>query len=46
MNALIDAAITHSRTVISTLILILVAGAFAYVGVPKEADPDINIPIL
>jgi multidrug efflux pump len=46
MNALIDAALGHSRTVILTLVLILVAGAVAYVEIPKEADPDINIPII
>ena len=46
MNALIDAALSHSRTVILTLVLILVAGTVAYVEIPKEADPDINIPII
>ena len=46
MNAIIDAAVTHARTVISALLLILVAGTFAYISIPKEADPDINIPTL
>ena len=46
MNAIIDAAVTHARTVISILLLLLVAGGFAYVGIPKEADPDVEIPIL
>ena len=46
MNAVIDAAIGHSRTVLSGLVLILISGTFAYVGIPKEADPDINIPVL
>lgn len=46
MNALIDAAINRSRTVISALVLILVAGFTAYVDIAKEADPDINIPII
>jgi multidrug efflux pump len=46
MNALIDAAISHSRTVLATLMLILIAGAVAYWQIPKEADPDINIPII
>ena len=43
---LIDAAISRSRMVVSVLIFVLVAGAYAYVSIPKEADPDINIPIL
>ncbi len=46
MNAIIEAALGHARTVLSLLILLLIAGSFAYVTVPKEADPDINIPIL
>ncbi|HIC79699.1 MAG TPA: efflux RND transporter permease subunit, partial [Kiloniellaceae bacterium] len=46
MKAVIDAAISRSRTVISTLILILVAGSVAYVSIPKEDSPDINIPTL
>lgn len=46
MNAIIDAAINRSRTVISALVLILVAGFFAYTDIAKEADPDINIPII
>ncbi|USG59723.1 efflux RND transporter permease subunit [Sneathiella marina] len=46
MNAIIDAAIERSRTVISALVLILVAGIYAYVDIAKEADPDINIPII
>ena len=46
MSTLIDAAIGRARTVIATLLLILLAGAAAYVSIPKESDPDINIPIL
>jgi multidrug efflux pump len=46
MNALIDAALSRSRTVIALLVLILITGTFAYVDIPKESDPDINIPII
>ena len=46
MNALIDAAIGHARTVLSVLALILIAGTYAYLTVPKEAEPDIQIPVL
>ena len=46
MNAIIEAAVTHSRTVIATLILILISGTYAYITIPKESEPDINIPIL
>jgi len=46
MLALIDHAFTHARTVLSTLVLILITGSIAYVTIPKEAEPDINIPIV
>jgi len=43
---IIDAAINRARTVISALVLILISGSVAYVEIPKESDPDINIPII
>ena len=46
MNSVIDAAIGRARTVVAALILILIAGAYAYVTIPKEAEPDVQIPIL
>ncbi len=46
MNRLIDSAIAHTRAVLSTLVLVLIAGTYAYMTVPKEAEPDINIPQL
>jgi multidrug efflux pump len=46
MIGLIDKAFSHSRTVLSALLLILISGTIAYINVPKEADPDINIPIV
>ncbi|MBE9558794.1 MAG: efflux RND transporter permease subunit [Proteobacteria bacterium] len=41
---LIDAALSRSRTVISALLLILASGTYAWLTIPKEADPDITIP--
>jgi multidrug efflux pump len=46
MNALIDAALGHARTVLATLLLVLISGAYGYVTISKEAEPDINIPII
>ena len=46
MNAIIDAALSRSRTTLSALLLILIAGTVAYVDIPKESDPDVNIPII
>lgn len=46
MRGLIDVAFAHARTTLSTLVLLLVAGSIAYVDIPKEAEPDINIPLV
>jgi multidrug efflux pump len=46
MNSLIEASFRRSRTVFVALVLILVAGAIAYVAIPKESDPDVQIPVL
>lgn len=46
MNSLIDAALDRSRMVLLALVLILVAGTVSYVTIPKEAFPDVAIPII
>lgn len=44
MNPLVAAAIGRTRTVMTTLVLLVLAGITSYVSIPKEADPDIPIP--
>ena len=44
--SLIDAALGRSRTVLASLVLLLAAGLAAYIAIPKEAHPDISIPII
>ena len=46
MNTIITAALDRSRTVLLTLALILISGIVAYINIPKESDPDIDIPII
>ncbi len=46
MKSIIDAAIARSRAVLLVLALVLIAGSVAYVTIPKEADPDVAIPII
>ncbi len=46
MNNLLATAISRSRTVLSTLIFLLLVGSFTYVQMPKEAEPELDIPIL
>ncbi|MEM8816582.1 MAG: efflux RND transporter permease subunit [Pseudomonadota bacterium] len=40
----IEAAMSRSRTVLLSLATILIAGLAAYLTIPKEAEPDIEIP--
>lgn len=42
----IEAALGRSRTVLSLLIFLLIAGAYAYKSIPKESSPDIDLPII
>ncbi|TBW36274.1 efflux RND transporter permease subunit [Siculibacillus lacustris] len=42
----VDIAIRNWRLTLVCLIFTLVAGAFSYVGIPKEAEPDVRIPIV
>ena len=46
MKGLVDWAIDHARTVLAFIVLSLVAGTLAYVNLPKEGAPDIQVPIL
>ena len=46
MRTLIDAAFSRTATVVLILLFLLVAGAAAYVAIPKEAAPDIPIPTI
>jgi multidrug efflux pump len=42
----IDAALGRSRTVLSLLVFLLIAGLYSYNAIPKESSPDIDIPII
>ena len=46
MKSIIDKVLSRSRATLLALILILPAGAVAYIDIPKEADPDIDIPLI
>ena len=43
---IIDAALNRNRVVLLTLVLLLIAGAVTYAGIPKESDPDVPIPYI
>lgn len=46
MNGVIDSIASRQRTVLSILAALIVAGLYAYFNVPKEADPDVPIPLI
>src|SRR5918999_1436563 len=42
----VDYAISHARLTLATLLFLLVAGFSAYLAIPKEAEPDVSVPII
>ena len=46
MSGLIDAALSRARVVLLVLVFLLVAGISTSLNIPKEADPDISIPVI
>ncbi|TJZ93936.1 efflux RND transporter permease subunit [Paracoccus gahaiensis] len=45
MNGIIAAGFSRARTVILIMIALIGAGAMAYVTIPKESMPEVDIPI-
>ncbi len=46
MKAVIDAALNRRPASMLIFIVLLMAGIYAYIAIPKESNPDINIPII
>ena len=46
MAPIIDASLSHARTVLSVFLLLLITGATSYINIAKESSPDIDIPII
>ncbi|HKK97846.1 MAG TPA: efflux RND transporter permease subunit, partial [Marivita sp.] len=46
MNTIIDAAFSRTRVVIMALVMILSVGTFAYISIPKEANPEVPLPLV
>ncbi|MEZ5751128.1 MAG: efflux RND transporter permease subunit [Paracoccaceae bacterium] len=46
MTGLIDWAAQRARMVLAFVVLTLAAGVLAYTGLPKEGEPDIEVPAL
>ena len=43
---IVKLAIRNARLTLTTLLFLMIAGAMAYVSIPKEAEPDVAIPII
>ncbi|MGB6117490.1 MAG: efflux RND transporter permease subunit [Mesorhizobium sp.] len=43
---IVKIAIKNARLTLAVLVFLLIAGALAYQSVPKEAEPDVAIPII
>lgn len=43
---LVETAIRNARLTISVLVFLMIAGTMAYISIPKEAEPDVQIPII
>ncbi|MGR3634209.1 MAG: efflux RND transporter permease subunit [Limimaricola soesokkakensis] len=46
MTGIVDWAASRARMIIAFIVLSLTAGIAAYIGLPKEGEPDIEIPAL
>jgi multidrug efflux pump len=46
MTRIVDWAVTNTRVVIALILVVLIAGVYAFINIPKEAQPDIPIPYL
>ena len=46
MTGLVDWAAERARMIVALIIAALTAGIFAYTGLPKEGEPDIQVPVL
>ncbi len=46
MTGIVDWAASRARMVFAFIVLSLAAGWLAYTGLPKEGEPDIDVPVL
>jgi multidrug efflux pump len=46
MTRIVDWAVHNTRVVLAMVLVVLIAGVLAFIKIPKEANPDIPIPIM
>lgn len=45
MIAMLEDVLRRPKTVLTLMLVIIAAGVFSYISIPKEANPDIDIPV-
>ena len=45
MNSILETILRRPKTVLTMMIVMVLAGISTYITIPKEADPDIDVPI-
>jgi multidrug efflux pump len=45
MTGALEAIFDRPRTVLTLMVVMVIAGVMAYVAIPKEANPDIDVPV-
>lgn len=45
MNGILDTILRARRTVLTMMIVLVAAGIMSYITIPKESDPDIDVPV-
>jgi len=46
MKGIIEAANSRSRTVLIALVVIIIAGVVSYQDIPKESEPEVDVPFI
>src|SRR5580692_6728365 len=46
MTRIVEWAVRNTRLVIAMIAVVIIAGVIAFISIPKEADPDIPIPVI
>ena len=46
MTRIVEWAVNNTRVVIALIVVVIIAGVIAFIEIPKEAQPDIPIPVL
>lgn len=46
MTRIVDWAVNNTRVVLALMMVVVIAGVVAFIRIPKEADPNVPIPII